>query len=194
MPARISRWTPDLEAKLSELVQTHSDREAAEAMGITEDAAKDRRLLMGILRPRDEHGKTWTPERLETLRKRRAEGLSAARIADEIGVTRNAVIGKCKRLGLPLAEIRRPRAKPTTLRKPRMTKGGIISLPRLVRLPRLVVDNTTTEAPGMRRVKLMDLEPHHCRFIPGDPGSFYCGADVWCESSYCAYHYAKCHQ
>ncbi|MFL1874217.1 GcrA family cell cycle regulator, partial [Hansschlegelia beijingensis] len=43
----------------------------------------------------------WTDERVELLKKRWAEGLSASQIAAELGgVTRNAVIGKVHRLGL----------------------------------------------------------------------------------------------
>ncbi len=46
---------------------------------------------------------TWTDERVALLRKLWAEGLSASEIARELGdgITRNAVIGKVHRLGLP---------------------------------------------------------------------------------------------
>ena len=46
---------------------------------------------------------TWTEERVELLRKLWAEGLSASEIARELGegISRNAVIGKVHRLGLP---------------------------------------------------------------------------------------------
>ena len=44
---------------------------------------------------------SWTDERVETLKRMWAEGLSASQIAKELGgVTRNAVIGKVHRLGL----------------------------------------------------------------------------------------------
>jgi GcrA cell cycle regulator len=44
---------------------------------------------------------SWTDERVELLTKLWQEGLSASRIAAELGgVTRNAVIGKVHRLGL----------------------------------------------------------------------------------------------
>ena len=42
----------------------------------------------------------WTPERIEQLRNGVSSGLSCSQIAAEIGVTRNAVIGKIHRLGL----------------------------------------------------------------------------------------------
>lgn len=45
---------------------------------------------------------SWTDERIETLRKMWDNGLTATQIAEELGgVSRNAVIGKAHRLGLP---------------------------------------------------------------------------------------------
>ncbi len=43
---------------------------------------------------------TWTSERTELLKRCLHAGLSCGQIAREIGVTRNAVIGKRNRLGL----------------------------------------------------------------------------------------------
>ena len=69
---------------------------------------------------------TWTTERLELLKGHFAAGLTCRQIAAEIGVSRNAVIGKLSRLGLtrdkpPGSE---PRAK-----RPRERRGR--SVPRL---------------------------------------------------------------
>ncbi len=45
---------------------------------------------------------SWTEERIETLKKMWDSGMTATRIAEELGnVSRNAVIGKAHRLGLP---------------------------------------------------------------------------------------------
>lgn len=45
---------------------------------------------------------SWTDERIETLKKMWDSGLTATQIAEELGgVSRNAVIGKAHRLGLP---------------------------------------------------------------------------------------------
>ena len=41
---------------------------------------------------------TWTTERVERLKSHFEAGLSCREIADEIGVSRNAVIGKLSRL------------------------------------------------------------------------------------------------
>src|SRR5579872_740953 len=46
------------------------------------------------------HQPTWTTERIERLKIHFADGLSCRQIADQIGVTRNAVIGKISRLQL----------------------------------------------------------------------------------------------
>jgi GcrA cell cycle regulator len=43
---------------------------------------------------------TWTDERVELLKRRFEAGLSCRQIADDIGVSRNAVIGKLSRLNL----------------------------------------------------------------------------------------------
>src|SRR4249920_1608521 len=43
-------------------------------------------------------GSFWTPERDERLRRLEAEGLSAAKIAEKLGTTRGAVLGRLHRL------------------------------------------------------------------------------------------------
>src|SRR4030088_2473478 len=47
---------------------------------------------------------TWTAERVELLKSRFEAGLSCREIADDIGVSRNAVIGKLSRLNLTREE------------------------------------------------------------------------------------------
>src|SRR5262245_36609373 len=58
-------------------------------------------------------GMTWTTERVAMLRSCLSAGLSCAQIAGEIGVSRNAVIGKINRLGLS-------RGRSTTASGPRI--------------------------------------------------------------------------
>ena len=61
---------------------------------------------------------TWTDERVETLKKLWAEGLSASQIAAALGgVTRNAVIGKVHRLGLS-GRVKSPSSGAPRARKP----------------------------------------------------------------------------
>jgi hypothetical protein len=60
---------------------------------------------------------TWNPERIEQLRNCVGAGLTCSQIAAEIGVTRNAVIGKIHRLGLSPG---RPPAGPGRAPAPRL--------------------------------------------------------------------------
>ena len=67
----------------------------------------------------------WTDERIELLTKLWAEGHSASQIAGRLGgVTRNAVIGKVHRLGLP-GRTTTSRAKtPRTRRRPAQPRNS----------------------------------------------------------------------
>lgn len=49
----------------------------------------------------DEVGSVWTEDRLQALKRLWGEGLSITQIGLAIGVTRNAVVGKVHRMGLP---------------------------------------------------------------------------------------------
>src|SRR6266498_436657 len=61
----------------------------------------------------------WTDERVELLKKLWADGLSASRVAVELGgITRNAVIGKVHRLGLS-GRAKAPSSSMPRQRKPR---------------------------------------------------------------------------
>src|SRR5260221_11930991 len=71
---------------------------------------------------------TWTAERLELLKRRFAAGLSCREIADDVGVSRNAVIGKLSRLNLT-------REKSDDARRPARKRAAKGSRPRSV--PRL---------------------------------------------------------
>src|SRR5262245_17692297 len=131
---------------------------------------------------------TWTDERVETLKKLWADGLSASQIAAELGgITRNAVIGKVHRLGLsgraksPSSAAPRPRkarAHPHMLRVARPAMRGNTALAHAYELevepePELV-DNIIPL--GQRRT-LLELTALTCRWPIGDPGSaefFFC--------------------
>ena len=74
---------------------------------------RDRLLLRQLTHP-------WTAERIEQLRNGVTSGLSCSQIAAEIGVTRNAVIGKIHRLGLSPGRPAAPaRSCPPRARQPR---------------------------------------------------------------------------
>jgi len=59
----------------------------------------------------------WTPERISALIALWNEGLSTSVIGGRLGITKNAVVGKVHRLGLPKrgSPIRQQKAKPTEI-------------------------------------------------------------------------------
>src|SRR3954451_13097830 len=145
---------------------------------------------------------SWNDERVETLKKLWAEGLSASHIATELGgVTRNAVIGKVHRLGLfgraksPATATPRPRkarAHPQMIRVARPTMRGNTALATAfeyeVEAEPEVVDNVIPM--GQRRT-LLELSEQTCRWPIGDPGDadfFFCGGPAAAGLPYCSHH------
>lgn len=136
---------------------------------------------------------TWTTERLDVLRQMWDAGLSCSLIAERIGVTKNAVIGKAHRLGLAAHADRgnpsgtnqhaRAHRKPTERRKRSQAP----------RVPAKVVSTAHNPfiGPG---VTIQHLDRYHCRHIAGDPtwDAVYCGAPVKPGVVYCDHHHAQC--
>ncbi len=153
----------------------------------------------------------WTEERVETLKKLWADGLSASQIAARLGmgVTRNAVIGKVHRLNLagratqprntaPRAP-REGRSTSSRTHAPSMPTAGATALrpmprnelmPRPAPLPepkpiRLV------DLPRDGRITILHLSDKTCRWPIGDPGTeefCFCGHGPRENSPYCEYH------
>ena len=61
---------------------------------------------------------SWTDEKIEDLKKLWAKGLSTAEIGRELGVSKNAVVGKSHRLGL------KPRPSPISCDRRRDRQAG----------------------------------------------------------------------
>jgi GcrA cell cycle regulator len=132
---------------------------------------------------------TWTSERVEQLRHCVGTGLTCSQIAAEIGVTRNAVIGKISRLGLSTTRPAggSPACTPR-VRRPR----------RLLRLfgagaPDLAPDASAAEAPieSAHRCSLIEIGHDKCRWPLGDPQQadfVLCGNDALRGFSYCVGH------
>jgi GcrA cell cycle regulator len=141
---------------------------------------------------------TWTPERIEQLQSFVVAGLSCSQIAAQIGVTRNAVIGKIHRLGL--SPVRPPgavaRTCPPRARDPRAARPH--------RRLRLLWSNgaATPEADAgpdsvesTQPCSLLDLAQGKCRWPVSDAAGNGRAADfVFCGNpaieglSYCAGH------
>lgn len=146
---------------------------------------------------------SWTDERIETLKKLWANGLSASQIADDLrGVTRSAVCGKLKRLGLTRDDksastprFSRPRVKATGARSTRNSglNGNVV----LANFLKNIEPHEEEELPsdmviplGQRRT-LLELNDEICHWPIGHPSSdnfYFCGGNNSTGLPYCAYH------
>lgn len=160
---------------------------------------------------------SWTDERVELLRKLWSDGLSASRIAVELGsVTRNAVIGKVHRLGLSgrakaVAPQPQKAKKPmplragaqTQARPPQPTSIGATALkaeivpmtrPQAQTQPRVY---SLSDAPLVENGNILQLTEQTCKWPVGDPGSddfHFCCRRSDVGIPYCAYHARMAYQ
>ncbi|MGD0332175.1 MAG: GcrA family cell cycle regulator [Xanthobacteraceae bacterium] len=135
---------------------------------------------------------TWNPERIEQLRNFVVAGLTCSQIAAEIGVSRNAVIGKIHRLGLGSG---RPERAPARDYPPRVRRSPFSPQRQLLRLLHAdAAHGVTTEAipiDSARRCSLLELAQGSCRWPISDPGAAdfaFCGNATAAGFSYCAGH------
>ncbi len=130
----------------------------------------------------------WTYEAEERLKDKWFEGWTAGAIARWFSdtyhhpFTRNAIMGKINRLGLPRRIPSEKLPKRTTPPKAKIKPWA----PRRAHI----------KPPSGREVSFMDLEWDMCRYIPGNPSeakTMYCGDPVLGVFSYCPHHYMLCH-
>lgn len=139
----------------------------------------------------------WTAEETAELRRLYALGLSCNAIGQALGKSRNAVIGRAHRIGLEkrgagthaAVEVgNRPGSKPRRLRE----KTNIPPRVRSLRPSQEQIELRVAAVDPIH-VKLLDLEPHQCRYPYGDtPDITFCGHQVFAGFSYCAPHFFLC--
>jgi GcrA cell cycle regulator len=126
----------------------------------------------------------WPADLADLLREMWADNtLSTRAIARRLCVSRNAVIGKAHRLGLPgrvvVVTVRKARDKTVVIRKP--WRPAEPPPPEQVGIMPLEFLNR----------RLEDLQRLDCRWPQGDwPPYLYCGQPAHNGSCYCVYHHA----
>lgn len=131
---------------------------------------------------------TWTDERVSRLCKMWLGWYTSEDIAKEMGLSRNAVVGKIHRLGLTrdgmdsdIVEARRQRHR-EHCRRSWAAKRGL----KLKPLPKVI-----GPAPVAGKKTLMELGPKECRWPYGDGPFLFCAETAIEGKSYCAAHCRK---
>lgn len=123
----------------------------------------------------------WTDEAVEKLRSMVEQKLTCSEIAKELGVTRNAIIGKCHRLLIDLGG-RKQKAKP----KIRDVRYKLKR--KLERQNKPDLDSCPIE---VRRISLVDLDIFSCRYVLDDKDEnnipMFCG-NLAPSGKYCVGH------
>ena len=144
---------------------------------------------------------TWTNERIELLKQHFEAGLSCREIAADIGVSRNAVIGKLSRLNLTRGRSLDERRLQDRNHDRHQDRAGAPRAQRAV--PRLQFEMLATiygegHAPvatgpidEANRCSLMELGENRCRWPISTPGAddfCFCGNAASDGQPYCAGH------
>lgn len=137
----------------------------------------------------------WTEAIIATVRKGWESGMSGGAIAALIHsthgvvVSRNAVLGKVSRLRLS--------CRKTASRKSYPKRDRPTANHRVVFAPPMldVVPVPPDDAVTAKSVHISDLEPHHCRWVMGEPRqTMFCGCEQVPGLPYCAGHAQRAYQ
>ena len=183
-----ARWTKAADQAVMDAVTVDGIGIAALAqkLGRTESAIVSRVRLLGVHKARTD---VWSEARTGVLKQLYLEGLSASRIAAVLGgVTRNAVIGKCHRLGLlhrtivlrkkNAQRVATSAASPTYERLGRKLRSALPVEP----LP----PRAETDIP---RMLFNDVTDGLCKWVVGDFHPAMCCGDTSVPTkSYCSHH------
>lgn len=157
--------------------------------------------------------KLWHEETENRLRELVAEGKSARQIGGEFGCTRNAILGKCHRLGLTLKGAHygtgRPLKYETMTAEELEIRGLMRRKNKADRQRRWYAKQRGRAASGtvLPPVKVIDLPPSgkvsfrdlghgQCRFIAGPVDgaeTLYCGGPAIFGGPWCSGHYRVVH-
>jgi len=142
--------------------------------------------------PRTKRPDEWSDEHTETVRSMWGRGCTASQIGRVVGRSRNAVIGKIHRMGLPTRslEARRVASREYTPRPPRPKRLASIK-PVIAYDPSQKRETVKMEYPEPIRIHTMDIGYGQCRrpLWPDHPkpslaDMYYCGLPTRKGSSY----------
>lgn len=146
---------------------------------------------------------SWTDERIELLRQNWEAGMTASQIAETLGegVTRNAIIGKAHRLGLPArpSPVKITEALDAVLDTVVAAVEGAIEGITAAPPPRAVPKRPRPPAKPAKPAKtsLLDLSEKVCKWPIGHPGEtdfHFCGKAAQTGFPYCTEHCAIAYQ
>lgn len=173
---------------IRDLLPTMTHAQIADRLGwATELSVRKRVARLGLCRP---HSTVWTPQKDADLIRQRKEHVPFSVIAQALDMTRNACIGRARRLGLVddrparLIDFRpkRGRVLNATQKINRARSDAKKGRPRFK--PEPIPDLPISAY--FRGVTLLDLEPGQCRYPQGDaPTILFCGEPVVPDTSWC---------
>jgi GcrA cell cycle regulator len=156
----------------------------------------------------------WAPEHSQALREYLARGMSYSEIADAINsrfgtaYTRNATLGRGRRIGLAAPDRPEDQPKPPPKAKAPRLKAPRLKTPSLQKLRKRCPAELSPSPPALERTEavklrcvgitprllsLVELEPGDCRYpYGGDKDGeaiAFCGHPRLAGSSYCAPHF-----
>lgn len=178
-------WPPrDADEMLALQNRYGNDVEIANVVNLTRNAVAAARWKLGVgpYKPKN----FWTETNCERLAELWGKGWSANQIALEMGCSRNAVIGKAHRLGLPSRPSPINHTTGKHSRSQRRKKQDAKALLNLNREP--------PKEPGHGRID--GVQPYQadvgpvmdCQWIEGAPGTPVCGKRSRPGKPYCAEH------
>lgn len=131
----------------------------------------------------------WPQERVDQLLKLISEGYSAGVIGQQLGLTRNAVIGKAHRLGLVVGGSKEPGKTKKRVARPRVPSQK----PQRFRTVDAWQAALRAADVVPLHLSLFDIERGQCRYPFGDGPFTFCGCKTLEGSSYCDPHHQLSH-
>lgn len=178
-----SPWTPETEAAIKRLHAEGLPYSAiATKLGISKNACIGKAKRLGIANRRQitrpEHNYVWTPESVAKLKAWWAEGLSQEAIGERLGISRNAVASKVKKLRRRGVVIKaHPIGRPAG--------SNVIRLRPRTNPPRVAVN-----APPSLDLSVYELTDSTCKYPVTDrPPHRFCGHRSLAGGPYCRSHW-----